>query len=560
MSIYAFSLFRPEYRWVLVGGIALAWMLLLAIVFNDIVTNYFPFAEEWPLLAMSLPEHAHFSDWWTKGFALSPPPYEALRIPAINFIRPFYNFGHWLSGAIWGDYYGRFLYLNYLAIGTCAGAAYLCMSSFGGSRATHPLVALAMALALPLMPSLLSEAGLFQPVLIPMMGYDAVIAMLCLLAYASYQRQHYGLAALLLFIALFTKEQSLPVIVALPLSFAWSRRRNWRQVWPTLLLLSAPLIFWICLRLVVFGNVSSGTYVMNRSLDVIARSFFVNLLRLPLHAPAPGQLLRDPASVSALMVVCNLALLASVVVMLARRFWRQDPDAAEVSLVLSYGFLALVGTVPRFGAVLHAFLFVVLARASDDRMERAARALALASLAVFIGLQTSSSIAFYPIHAEQAQWVYKVGRRYDAVLKEAGASSVVVLNDPNTVYTTPMTMVKVLDSPVKFLVKASDYPWGAPKARAPEPACEVAIRAQEHRRLELWQSCGFRLMGAPVPPTEGPLTLALAPGIKVTFPEHASGVVFPNVGQRLVLEWEQDDLKLLYFDPQQDQFFWVPQS
>jgi len=224
---------------------------------------------------------------------------------------------------------------------------------------------------------------------------------------------------------------------------------------------------------------------------------------------------------------------------------------------LSYGFLALVGTVPRFGAVLHAFLFVVLARGSDDRIERMARLLALASLTVFIGLQAARSIAVYPLHAEQAQWVYKLGSRYDAILREAGTSSVVVLNDPNSVYTSPMMMVKVRGLAVKSLIKASDYPWGAPKAAYITPPCEVVIGERRPGRLEFRQSCGFRLMGAPVPPSVDVLTLPLAPGIKVTFPDHAKGVVFPDVGQRLVLEWEQKDLKLLYFDPQQDQFFWV---
>ena len=115
----------------------------------------------------------------------------------------------WLLGLVLAPDNGARLLFNCAVLGLLSALAWLAMTR-DGAPARH---ALPLALALPLLPSLLPALAGLQPFL----AFDPLAACLCLAAYPAYQRGNdIGVLAALA-AALLTKETALPVAAALPL-------------------------------------------------------------------------------------------------------------------------------------------------------------------------------------------------------------------------------------------------------------------------------------------------------------------------------------------------------
>jgi hypothetical protein len=545
------------------GGIAVVVGLLLALACEDVVREFFPFAEEWKIMPSSLPQFAHVSKWFAGFAAIATDPYPAWAVNSINFLRPMLNFVYWLRGEWFGEHWGAWLYFNFAFLALSVGVLYLmlrCQRDHLTERddGVGLSLALLMTVAFIAMPPLVSATSSFQAVLLPQMCFGRLLAIFILFACLSFSYRRYLLATLFLVFGLLTKEQGAPVAMALPLVFAWLHRRELHKQWPRLLLLLVPIIAWFAARLLLFGSVSQNVYVLMRPTGEIVHQFVGNLLKLPFYSGSLSEALHHPASLHALLVMCNLGVLAWLFMDNACRWRKQGPDVFMVTALGYWSFLGLVGLNPRYGTALVALTALLLARPAASRLTAMLRPLALLAFVVTGAGLAWQSFHFWPVQIEYSKRIYAVGRDYAEALAQVGPHPVVVLNDPNTMYTAPSDMALVLGLPPTAVYKASDYPWQWPQPSAtriaPEP-CSVEVQVNQPGVLDFEQSCGLQIMGALVP-NQIPLMLPLAKGIQVSFPQAHLDTVSGQMqlGQRLVLRLGQPGVRVLYFEPDTRQF------
>lgn len=542
--------------------IAISILLLvisgLSLFCADIIAAYFPYAEEWKILLPSLPQFAEPIEW-LHGFAQTMnDPYPAWAVNSINFLRPVMNATYWLRGMLFGDNWGAQLYINFLNLGIAAAALYLSLrllrdNNTAETQSTNLGLALLLTLAFMLSPAMISQASRFMPMILPQMAFDRLLAGLCLLSILSYSYRRYLLATLFVTAALLTKEQAIPIAIALPMAFAWSQRKQWRSAWPNLLLLAIPLIVWLASRLLLFGSVSQDVYVLMRGPLDILHSLIGNLLKLPLYPTSLFAPLKQPFSLASLLVICNGLLLAYIALDTLAR-WRQNgPELLSVAFLGCWGFLALVGLNPRYGALLMALTILMVARPAASNLPPLLRRIALMALLIGCSIHGWWSYQSYPIHKAFSQTIYSVGQDFAQALSDTKAATIIVLNDPNTMYTATGDLAAVLNLPVTNVHKVSDFPWPWPANDATElPVlnCQVDSHWINAKQLEFRQSCGLIIMGARVP-NEQPLRLPVIPGVMAEFPDAkfnpATG--YTDMGTRLLLQVDRPDTTLLFFDP-----------
>lgn len=511
--------------------------MILCWLCRDAIVAYFPVADEWSILAHSLPGLANPMQWLTSGFAGYVDSYPGHPIPT-NFLRPFFNLAYWLCGRVFGPFFGGYLFVNYLAIGGCAMLLYLCLRQ---DERCSPRLALALALLFPLVPSLACEPGSLT-LLQSMMAYDAVTCLLSLAAYLAYDKGRIAATAVLLTIALFTKESALPVAIGLPLAHVWSHRRDLHGARVPLLTLASPIGLWLVLRTLAFGNPLSGTYVLagpEGTLWTLAKG----LVRMPLYAPSPHIVLQSPWSGEAALFWLNAATAIAVAILLVRRWARtREFRPAELALLLAVPFFALVGRAsPRFGATMHAFLFLTAGRSGGAHGERVARGALIALLAVNGALQGLLLVSRLPNSEMHALEVFSASREYAKELERLGERPVIVLNDPTTPFSSPKMMAIALRLPMADRWKASDFPQFYFGYR---PPCSNSVQ-QGRNTVELQQSCGVLAWG--IKPRA---SLQLAPDIQVHFPEVSGDSESAGWGHVLRLETSRPGIAVLWYDPE----------
>jgi hypothetical protein len=527
-------------------AIGMAWSVALALACRSLVDSYFPLADEWWWVGMS-PQW----EWVTSGLAGIAPGYPGLGGAGPEYIRPLFNLGYWLLGGLFGDDYGAYLYLNYVAIGACAGAAYLAAVRPADEPRTRALKG-AFVLLLPLMPFVWATRDMSETLVSAMMAYDPLIAALCLLAYCTYVREKYLVAAALLFVALFTKETALPAAVALPLTLAWTHRREWRRhLWP-LLALATPVAAWLAVRLVAFGHVHDSTGSMGLGP--------LNIVKLPLQTTILRNIPTDPLGLDTAFLLGNLIILATLAVAIARRSLRDGPDAADVTLIFAFLFMAVLApTSARLAALLDCFLFVAVLRTTRRDLAPPWRNSLIATLLAFTLLNGAHAAAGFDATLAQARRAYDFGHRYAAAIAQHPTETVVILSDPVSCPASPATVASTLGLSRQQLLKASDFPMPPCLKIRPAP-CDVAVQVPAPGRVVLTQSCGFLLVTSAYDPGRTPFTVKLADGIRATFPEQAEASAvngMPSLGQKLELQIERDGVRVLYFDPRDDTFRWV---
>lgn len=506
--------------------IAAAVALWLSWLCAGVVHTFFPYAEEWKIMLPSLPRFAEVQGWFTGFASIATAPYPAWAVNSINFIRPVMNVVYWLRGAWFGHQWGAYLYFNFAFIGIAAGAVFFCMRTLRDNisrkdESARLWLAVLLLLVFIVMPPMVSQTSRFLPVILPQMAFGRLLGAFVVLACLSYGFRRYWIATGFLILALLTKEQAAPVAIALPLTFAWTHRRQWRSDWPWLLLLVIPIAAWVAARLLLFGSVAGHVYVLMGPDTGFVHQFIGNLLKLPFFAGSLHQALYQPFSLHALLVICNLLVLAYLIGDNLLRCWRKGPDVYMIAALGYWLFLAIVGLNPRYGTPIIALSVLLLARPAAVRLTAPLRPVALAALLVTGAGHAYLSWQSFPVHVTYSQKIYAVGEDYAQALAQAGPHPVVVLNDPNTMFTAPSDMATVLGLPPTAVYKASDYPWQWPAPAAtqlPEEQCHVTVRVPVPGKVVFKQSCGLQIMGA-LAPNEDPLVLPLANGITVRYPK-----------------------------------------
>lgn len=528
------------------AGLALAWWLGLSWAMHGYVGGgYFPIADQWALIANSHPAFAHPLQWLTRGFSDYFVYDPAVSKPYANFIRPGFNGSFWLLGLFLSPQSGGYLYFVYAVLGACAGVVYLLLRQQSAAPAG---VALLLAALVPLTPPLVPEIG---TLLVAYAAFDPLGAVLGVLAIMAWMRGRWWLCALLLLLALFTKETSLPVLGALLLLSLWrwwSGRGQGATLLPALLV-AAPLLLWVGLRLAAFGNTAGGVYVLGGSLlhrlahQALQWPFWLETLPFHLDAP-PAQKLQ-----AWLLLAANLGFALATLGIVGRRVLvgRQAPHPLELALLLSWGFMILVGVSDRLGATLCLCLLGALGIWLGEQQAPRLTALAAACLAVGLG----ATLWRMPAHWRQIEPLVvdysKIGRDYLAQLKTyAPGDTVVVLNDPVSWHSQARWLRQAGGVPAQ-LVKAADFacPASAPRLLAP---CTVSLEAgAAPGEYDFEQSCGIDWCGAFVP-HDRPARISPAAGVEVELLPGPSPSGAPD-WTRLRLKLARNGFKLLYFDP-----------
>jgi len=539
-----------DHAWAL--GLSLAWALgLSAALHGFIVHDYIPLGDQWALVANSHPDLAQPLLWFTRGFADYFESYPGLSPPYANFVRPGFNLGYWLIGHAAAPVSGAYLYLNYAAIGACAGLCYLVIRQGGGSMPT----ALPLAAAVPLMPAMVP---VLSTLLSPPQAYDPLVAALSLLVLLSWPLRRVWLSAALLLLAVMTKETTLPLAVAAPVLYLFEHRQDLRarRVLEALLLV-LPLLLWLALRLADFGGVSNGTYVLSAN----PGGPLHNLVKLGLRWPFWIEVLplrKDSEGLAALpswlLLGANLGLMLAAIGIVGLRWWRrrETPHLAEACLLLSYGFMCLVGVASRYGAVLDvcivACLGLWLAQAATPRLNVVA-ALALGAGVVVTDVQAWQA---WPERYALVQNYSHIGQDYVATLKTFPAGArVIVLNDPVSWHSQGRWLRRAAGIEAE-VVKLADYACPGSALRLEQP-CTVALHAAAGPgQFEFSQSCGIDVCGAFVT-QEQPAHFEPAAGVAVDLlplpssePGHSAD---PPQWRGLRLTLADKAAHLLYFDP-----------
>lgn len=549
-------------------GLIAAWMGVLILVTRDVVRHYFPLADEWALIADSHPDFAHPSSWLTEGFRdYFQPPAGLPHEPGNNLIRPIFNLTYWLCGHVLPPESGGYLYVSYFAIAACSGLAYLAIARLGISRR----IGLVLASAVPMMPSLVPA---LEPLIYPCMGFDAVAACFCMLAYLAYRKGHLARAGAWLALAVFTKETALPIAVALPTMFLIEQRlrilRDPRSM-AGLALVAAPVLAWLFARLHAFGFADLTTVYV---LQATGHDWLYRLLRIlskwPFWVDA-SQLVRQPGltldnvAAGLLLAVNGVVMTTSLGMIVSRLLKRQTPRLEEVCLLSCYLFLLVVGVSPRYGVLLDVFLLICLASWLQESSQRLrGDRLVAAALSAGLAVCMVQTLSRYPELERNFIRYSEVGHRYVAALRTFGPGETVgVLNDPVTFW-TPVKWLSQAMGVQANVVKLADYAWSRQRLDGINTLCYVSLQAVSPEPLEyrFTQSCGIDVLSSTRwLRADQPVHLAFEDGIAIDLVPFAS-ISQPPADhvrwQSMRISLDRADIRLLYFDPRTREFKRVP--
>ncbi|MBV8063420.1 MAG: hypothetical protein JOY51_07490, partial [Nevskia sp.] len=334
----------------------------------------------------------------------------------------------------------------------------------------------------------------------------------------------------------------------------WSGRGQGASLLPALLI-AMPLLLWVGLRMAVFGNTAGGVYVLGGGLlhhlahQALQWPFWLETLPFHLDGSASQKLQ------AWLLLAANLGFACATTGIVGRRvlLLKQAPHPVELALLLSWGFMILVGVSDRLGAVLCVCLLGSLGLWLGER--QAPRLAALAALCLVVGLGATAWRAvgrwqeIEPLVVEYSQ----LSRQYLEELRGfAPGETVVVLNDPVSWHSQARWLQLAGGVPAE-LVKVADFACPATAPRLHQPCAVSLAPTAVPQQYEFSQSCGLDWCGAFVPQDQ-PAHINPAPDIAA---ELLPGPVPGSSAQqwtRLRLDLHRANAKLLYFDPSDRSF------
>ena len=435
----------------------------VAMANRKIARDYFPIADEWPILAHSHPRVAEPRRWFTEGFRhYFTPPAGLPTLQGFLFSRPLFNATYWAVGRGAEPDSGRFLHISHLGVGACAGMSTLAIARSGGSLRTAAVAGTSVPLMPALGPSLLL-------LIHPCMAFDPLAAAINQGATIAYEGGRTRTAAALVAAGLLTKETALPTAGALPALYALEHRsellRSGRAR-RSLAELAAPAAAWFVIRRATFGpsKLEDSAYVFRpdprgklmRQVRIAAKvPFWVKYTSL-----ADRGLTVDKAAAGSL-VLANAAVVGGVMAEVASRLRaRRRPSPEEMSLLASYAFMLVMGTSPRYGVTLDMSLLNVVLRWRREQA-RPTRASRVVSAGLALGLATNGVVTAkeYPRLRRNFLAYAEVGRKYIAALRKFGAGErVLVLNDPVTFWAPVKWLTRTMGIEAE-VIKLADYPY-----------------------------------------------------------------------------------------------------
>jgi hypothetical protein len=433
-------------------------------------------------------------------------------------------------------------------VAACAALAWLCLPVAAGGRRGAG-IGLLLAAGVPLLPAFLPAKIYIAPCL----AFDPMGAACCLLAYLAYVRGRFGWAAAALFVAVFTKETTLPVAAAMPVTYALA---NWRGLAAgglprlRLLLLAFPVLAWLAVRAAFGEAVVGGTYAFGDPVAALRNSFKTALhwpfwtAQTPWHL-RPGLNLDFLASL--VMTALNLLSLAAVPGILAYRVaTRTALRMHEAGFLASYAFILLVGTIPRYGCVLQVFLVLCLAHWACAR-PRLAPALAAAYGAALVFAALPAWRAFPGDRTLQSDY-QALAPSYVKLLKSLGPDQrVIVLNDPVTLFADTSTLNLVLGVRAQ-VEKVADFACHD-DFRNLYANCPVQLRpGTAPLSFDFEQACGLDRCGS-LRPHDQPTSSAVGDDAEATLLPGVTAPGSPPLWTSAHLQLKHGGVHLVYFDP-----------
>lgn len=546
------------------AAVAVATSGTLALANRRIRRDYFPLADEWPILAHSHPRVARPRSWFTEGFRhYFTPPAGLPNLQGFLFSRPLFNATYWAMGRGARPESGRYLHISHVGVGACAGMATLAVSRSGGSLRT----AAGCGAAVPLMPALVPSMTLLVH---PCMAFDPLGAALSQGATMAYEGGRTRTAAALLVAGLLTKETALPTAGALPALYALEHRGQlWRdgKVRRSLVELAAPAAAWFAIRRATFGpsSIEDSAYVFRpdprgklmRQLRIAAKvPFWVNYRSLG------GRALTVDKAAAGSLLIANAAVVGGAAVEIASRFRagrRPSPD--EASLAASYLFLLAMGTSPRYGVTLNMSLLNALARwrREPGHPSRAARAV---SAGLAVGLVTNAVLTAkeYPRLERNFLAYAEVGRKYIAALRRFGPGErVLVLNDPVTFWAAVTWLTRTMGIEAE-VIKLADHPYSRDNLDGMTLPSTVSLEppVSPGGPWRFSQSRGVDILSShPLLPTDEPVHVDYGDGISIDLEPAAEDATPMDDHQRwaaMRIVPGDRPAHLLYYDPADGEF------
>ncbi len=545
-------------------GVGAAVFGAVAIANRRLARDYFPIADEWPILAHSHPRVAEPRRWFTEGFRhYFTPPAGLPALQGFLFSRPLFNATYWAAGRGVEPESGRYLHLSHVGVGACAGMSALAIARSGASLRT----AAGTGAAVPLMPALVPSLLLLVH---PCMAFDPLAAAVTQGATMAYEGGRTRTAAALIGASLLTKETALPTATALPALYALEHRgellRDGR-VRRSLAVLAAPAAGWFVIRRATFGpsNLEDSAYVFRpdprgklmRQVRIAAKlPFWIKYTSL-----ADRGLTVDKVAAGSLLL-SNAAVVGGAVVEVASRLRagrRPSPD--EASLLASYAFMLVMGTSPRYGVTLDMSLLNVVTRWRREEV-RPTRAVRAVSAGLAIGLMMNGVLTAkeYPRLRRNFLAYAEVGRKYVAALRTFDAGErVLVLNDPITMWAPVKWLTRTMGIRAE-VIKLADYPYSRDFLDGFTLPSTVTLKPPSGPG-EPWHFSHPRgvdiLSSHPLLPTDEPVHVDYGAGITIDLEPAAAGAVPMDDHQRwaaMRIVPGDRPAHLLYFDPAVGEF------
>ncbi len=375
------------------------WVVLSVLVaqlvaFGTTIPDYHPQGDDIALIVHATPHVAPPDplEWITRGFSGYFTVYPEWTSPFSHFVRPVVQTVYYLDHLLFQDYWGLYLLLTYLVHAAAAGIVFVIARLFlHSSRIMSWLSALVFSL------TVIPGKAAFQPAF----AFDPLAAVLAGSAFLAMAQSRFVAAALLITIALFTKETVILAPLSLSASFlvlVWThpdaRTTAGRPVRAAAAMFLLPLSAWFFTRQVFLDGLG-GTYI-SRNLDSWGewvRKLLLGLSVWPLGhdlAPiaaslrrlvtaGPGGLLPGDAA-NVWFVLANLAFGAWFGFMLIQaatriRIARTHPrESALLCWILPTALLlVLLGLEKRFGYLLYMFAIPLIAHFVEASPRRALR-------------------------------------------------------------------------------------------------------------------------------------------------------------------------------------------
>ena len=413
---------------------------------------YFPVGDDLVLIAHSTRVFdASPISWFTKGFSDYFSPYPDLSLPYSNFLRPVDNAVYYVNSLIFGTHWSYYLLANYAIVAAVVGlVCWMALSIFGLTLASGLIVTLATAA---------SSAFTAQIVYRPSFAFDYLAALWVFLTLALLLRRRLGWAWVMVWLAVFTKEQGFFTAAAAAIAvFCLLAARPWAYRTASAAAFLVPLIAMIVLRRIDFTSLG-GVYVASGlSPSRIIKNVFIGMTNWPFMLPGEQHIFdRTLHNIGSLAL--SALLWGLIAASLYQFLWpgvrrillkRQDLAVTALSNRSALVVLFLLGSLalpvafdltPRFGAACLPLFFLTLGclgRQKDElpSMTWLAR-ISIATLLLIVGFELAelrTIITHKTVAFEQRQW--KLSRSFITTLSALTSPAVFLIDDASGGYSS----------------------------------------------------------------------------------------------------------------------------